>query len=523
MINTMLISDIVRFAALQDPDRPALIYDGRTTTYADLDRRVNRLANGLLEVARPGERVAILAENRPEFVDAYYGVPLAGMGLTFLNYRLHPREIAAILEHSGAEVLITEPQYHDRLREMGVAAKLRQVLVAGDGPPAEDINAVRYDDLVGGADPGLPPVEVGDGDLAWIIYTSGTTGMPKGAMLSHRNLVAAVSNSVMAWERGTDTITLMPWPLCHVAGYGVLVTHTNRRPLVLMRGYEPEAFLADIERHRITDTSVAPTMLSMLLRHPKIDQFDLSSVERVGYGAAPMPLEVLKHGMARFPKARFITGFGMTELGGNVLYQSPDAHLRALAGESDLLASVGRSMPLGSVRVVDDQLRDVEPGEVGELVVRAPQVTMGYWGNAAATEEAFAGGWFHSGDLARRDAEGNFYIVDRKKDMIVTGGENVYSREVEEIMYRHPTVAEAAAVGVPDETWGESIVAVIQLRAGATPDPDGIVALCQENLAGYKKPRRVVFMDELPKNAAGKILKRELRAGLPGAPPTTSP
>jgi acyl-CoA synthetase (AMP-forming)/AMP-acid ligase II len=232
-----------------------------------------------------------------------------------------------------------------------------------------------------------------------------------------------------------------------------------------------------------------------------------------------MPLEVLKRGMAQFPRARFLTGFGMTELGGNVLYQSPDAHLRALAGEPELLASVGRPMPLGAVRVVDDNLRDVATGEIGELVVRAPQVTMGYWGNPEATAEAFGGGWFHSGDLARKDAEGNFYIVDRKKDMILTGGENVYGKEVEDVIYRHPSVAEAAVVGVPDEMWGERVVAVIQLRAGAARDDEGILALCRDNLASYKKPRELIYLDELPRNAAGKILKRELRTRVAETPP----
>jgi acyl-CoA synthetase (AMP-forming)/AMP-acid ligase II len=209
----------------------------------------------------------------------------------------------------------------------------------------------------------------------------------------------------------------------------------------------------------------------------------------------------------------------MTELGGNVLYQSPDAHLRALAGEPELLASVGRPMPLGAVRVVDDNLRDVATGEIGELVVRAPQVTMGYWGNPEATAEAFGGGWFHSGDLARKDAEGNFYIVDRKKDMILTGGENVYGKEVEDVIYRHPSVAEAAVVGVPDEMWGERVVAVIQLRAGAARDDEGILALCRDNLASYKKPRELIYLDELPRNAAGKILKRELRTRVAETPP----
>ena len=512
----MLVSDIIRYGAVRDPDIPALVYKGETSTFRQLDERVNRLANGLLQVARPGDRIAILAENLPEYVTAYYGVPLAGMALTFLNYRLHPREIGAILENSGAELLIAEPSYYEKLRQAGVTSRLRLTILMGmDG--CDDTKAtVNYDDLVGNASPDAPPVEVSDTDLAWIIYTSGTTGVPKGAMLSHKNLISAVANSVMAWERGTDTVTLMPWPLCHVAGYGVLVTHMNRRPLVLMRGYEPDAFLSDIERYRITDTSVAPTMLSMLLRHPKIDDYDLSSVQRMAYGAAAMPVEVLKQAMVRFPKARFITGFGMTELAGNVLYQSPQAHVRALAGHPELLASVGRAMPLGSVRVVNTDMTDTPVGEVGELVVRAPQVMQGYWGNPEATADAFRGGWFHSGDLARRDGEGNFYIVDRMKDMIITGGENVYSREVEEVIYQHPTVAEAAVVGVPDEMWGERVVAVIQLRDGVAEDPDGIIALCRDNLAGYKTPRRVVFVGELPRNAAGKILKRELRNQVTG-------
>jgi len=517
VINTMLVSDLVRYAAVAEPDKPALVFDDTVTTFGELHARVNRLANGLLDLARPGDRVAILAENLPEYIDAYYGVPRAGMALTFLNYRLHPREIHAIIDNAGAEVLIVEPQYLDKLEEAGATGGLRQILLTGDKPAGGgDSRVVLLSDVVGQADPGVPSVEVGDDDLAWLIYTSGTTGLPKGVMLSHRNLISAVANSVMAWERGVDTLTLMPWPLCHVAGYGVLVNHANKRPLVLMRGYEPEAFLSAIQHHRITDCSVAPTMLSMLLRHPRIDEFDVSSVRRIGYGAAAMPIEVLRQGMAKFPNARFFTGFGMTELGGNVLYQSADAHLRALDGHPDLLASVGRAMPLGAVRVVDDQMNDTADDEVGELVIRAPQVTMGYWRNPEATAEAFSGDWFHSGDLARRDPEGNFYIVDRKKDMILTGGENVYSREVEEIIYRHPSVAEAAVVGEPDEMWGEIIVAVVQLKEGATGDPEGIVALCRDNLAGYKKPRKVVFVDEMPRNAAGKILKRELRRQVVG-------
>jgi acyl-CoA synthetase (AMP-forming)/AMP-acid ligase II len=508
----MLVSDLLGFAAARWPDAPALIFGERTQSYSELYGRAAQLANALQPVAAKGDRIAILAENCPEYIEAYYGVPMAGMALTFLNYRLHPRELEKIIDHSGATVLITEPNYFEALKAIGVTDRIRTVITVGRCP-----GAIEYDDFLQGAPTTPPAVDVDEPDLAWLIYTSGTTGPPKGAMLSHRNLVAAVCNSSMAWERESGGITLMPWPLCHVAGYGMLVNHTAGKPVVLMRGYEPEQFLTDIERHGITDISVAPVMLSMLLRHPSFDRFDVSTVRRIGYGAAPMPLEVLRQGMAKFPQAKFFTGFGMTELGGNVLYQTAEAHIRALAGEPELLASVGQPMPLGAVRVVDDDLEDVKAGQIGELVVRAPQVTFGYWGNPTATEEAFAGGWFHSGDLARRDEEGNFYIVDRKKDMIVTGGENVYSREVEEILYQHPAVAEAAVIGEPDKIWGEAIVAVIQTKLGVTVTAEELIALCRENLASYKKPRRVVFVDELPRNAAGKILKRQLRVDLTGA------
>ncbi|MBO0732479.1 MAG: AMP-binding protein, partial [Acidimicrobiaceae bacterium] len=311
----MLVSDLLGFSAAKHPGAPALIFGDRTYSFEELYQRASRLAGGLLQLASPGDRIAILAENLPEYVEAYYGVPMAGMALTFLNYRLHPREIEKILADAGAEVLITEPTYHDALAEAGVLAGLRHVVGVGDCH-----GVIPYDELLASAPPGPPNLEVDDREVAWLIYTSGTTGLPKGAMLSHRNLVSSVANTVMAWERSADASrALNPWPLCHVAGYGVLVHHTCGSSLYLMRGYEPEAFLRDIDQHRITDVSVAPTMLSMLLRHPSIDRYDVSSVQRVAYGSAAMPIEVLKQGMARFEGARWITGFGMTELGGNVL------------------------------------------------------------------------------------------------------------------------------------------------------------------------------------------------------------
>lgn len=502
----MKISDLLRFSAARKPDVDALRFGDRTWTYRELYADVCRLANGLRRIAAPGDRVAILAENHPEYVMAYYGVPLAGMALVFVNYRLGAREIAAILDDARPSVVIVEEKYLDNVPE-----GLARVVIDADVP-----GTTRFAELLDAPDDEL---DADDGAMAWLIYTSGTTGRPKGAMLSHRNIVAAVVNAGVAWEgSGDQAISLMPWPLCHIAGYGVLVNHMNAATLVLMRKYEPEQFLADIETHGVTDITAAPTMLSMLLRSPEIAKRDTGTIRRVGYGAAPMPVEVLRRAMKQFPNARFQTGFGMTELAGNVMVHTADDHIAAVEGRTDLLASIGKPMPLSAVRIVDPEGNDVPVGEVGELVIAGEQVAMAYWERPDATAEAFRNGWFHSGDLAKRDEEGYFYIVDRLKDMILTGGENVYSREVEDVLYAHPAVAEAAVIGEPDEEWGERVVAMIQPVAGADRPPEQeIIDFCRDRLAGFKRPRKVVYVDELPRNAAGKILKRELRTFLGSA------
>jgi acyl-CoA synthetase (AMP-forming)/AMP-acid ligase II len=502
----VLLSDIVAYKARGMPDQPALVFGGRSTTYAQLLERIHRVANAFGAVVERGDRVAILAENCPEYVECYYGIPKAGIALTLINYRLHPREMAWILQNSGARVLIVEPPYLDAIK--GVRADIPGVerfVVIGDD----------YENMVQAAPSSEPDVGTEDTDLAWLLYTSGTTGLPKGAMLTHRNLVTAVANSCIAWSTAEMT-AVFPFPLYHVAGYVVPIIHMVGGTLVLMRAYDPVGLLREVQDNRATDITGAPTMLNMLVQHPDFDRYDVSSVRRIGYGAAPMPAEVVRAVMAKFPAAEFQTGFGMTELGGNVMYFSDADHKRALVANPQLLTSVGKPMPLSTIRVVDDQLCDVGPNEIGELVIQGDQVTSGYWQNPEATKEAFAGGWFHSGDLAKLDEDGYLYIVDRKKDMIISGGENVYSREVEEVIYEHPAVAEVAVIGLPDMTWGENVTAVVTLRKGMEASEEELIEFCRARLASYKKPKAVFFVDELPKNPSGKILKRELRARYAG-------
>jgi acyl-CoA synthetase (AMP-forming)/AMP-acid ligase II len=511
----MRISDVVAFAALRAPEVTALEFEGRSWTYRELHADVCRLAHGLGGLAAPGDRVAVLTENNPEYVLAYYGVPLAGMALVFVNYRLAPREVVDLLSDAAPTVLVTEAKFLDTARAAAAAVDSIRTIVTVDG--AVD-GALPFAELLDGqptTEPALPDEDA----PAWLLYTSGTTGRAKGAVLTHRNVVAAVVNAGVSWTRGDSAeggaeqvVSLCPWPLCHIAGYGVVVSHLGGDTVVLLRRYDPEGFLAAVAEHRVTSTTAAPTMLAMLLRHPAFESYDTSSITRIGYGSAPMPVATLREAMRRFPNARFQTGFGMTELAGNVLVHSAEDHVAAAEGRTELLASVGRPMALSAVRVVDEDGRDCPPDEVGELVVRGDQVCSGYWNRPDASAEAFRDGWFRSGDLARRDAQGYYYIVDRRKDMILTGGENVYSREVEEVLHHHPAVAAAAVVGAPDEVWGERVVAVIEPVAGQAPTEAEIREFCAGQLAGYKCPRQVLVVDELPRNTVGKILKRELRA-----------
>jgi acyl-CoA synthetase (AMP-forming)/AMP-acid ligase II len=401
---------------------------------------------------------------------------MAGMALTILNFRSHPDQVAALLRHSGAGVLIVAAEFADlvaRIREE--IPGVHTVVSIGGGPVESD---TAWEEFVGGAEAVEPPVRPAADDTAWLVYTSGTTGTPKGVMLSHRNLLAGVTSSALQWDLPEDTVFLFCFPLCHVGGYVTLVNHLLGATVGFLRTYDNATFLRLVDEWQVTQTGLAPTMISFLLRDPALETSALTTLQAVGYGSAAIPAAVLREGLQRFG-CDFYQGMGMTELAGNVLHLDAAAHRRAAAGETALLMSAGKPMRLADIRVVDDEFADVAVGEIGEMVVRADQVTAGYWNDPQATEAAFTDGWFRTGDLVRQDDEGFVYIVDRKKDLIISGGEVV------------------CAVVVP--------------RPGVTVAAADIIAGCREHLAGFQVPRRVEFVDALPKNVTGKILKRELR------------
>jgi acyl-CoA synthetase (AMP-forming)/AMP-acid ligase II len=500
----MRLHDILELNARRRGSSPALVsQDGRCQTFAELCDRSLRLASALAADGQPGDHVAILADNQPEYVEAYYGVPAAGQRLVFLNYRLAVPELVRIVNDARATRLLYAPAF------TGVVERMRPELETVRstlelGAPLERFIAPH---------PARAPFPaLDDREIAWIIYTSGTTGMPKGAMLSHRNLFASIFNSQVSQpgEPPENPYFLMPFPLCHIAGFAVLGQHLVGNPVALMTAYSSAAWMRMVDELRITGTALAPTMINMLLNDPGIATHDLGSLRSLGYGASSIPAEVLRRAMARFGPI-FTQGFGMTELAGNVIFMSKADHVRADREAPELLRAAGRVGALAAVRIVDAEDNDCPVGVAGEIVVRGDQVLAGYWNRPEANAEAFRGGWFHTGDVARMDDEGFVYIVDRKKDMIVSGGENVYPREVEEVLFQHPAVAEAAVFGLPDTHWGERVSAAIVLRPEARVEPAELDAFCRGRLAGYKRPRDWHVVSEIPKNVSGKVLKRELR------------
>ncbi len=482
----MLLHDVLADAARRAPDTPAVITERETVTFAELVERVADRAARISVLTAPGDRVAVLAENRVEYVELYYAAPLAGRVLVPLNHRLHPEEWRHTLDASGARLVFGDAPLLDRLD-----AAARPTIAFDDDPASSREGSF------------VPPPRDPD-DVAWLIGTSGTTGSPKLAMLSDANLLAAVDATLPARPVGDTDVLLTPFPLCHVAGYNVFVLHRRARPIVLQRTFDAVGLTRLVREHSVTMLSLAPTMIAMLLDHPDVDDADLATVHALGYGASPIPGTVLRRVIDRWDWD-CSQGFGMTELAGNALFLGPDEHRRAAAGDDRLLVAAGRPSPGVEVRL----------GSGDELLVRAPQLMRGYWQDPAATTAALGNGWLHTGDVARIDDDGIVTIVDRKKDVIVSGGENVASREVEEVLHTHPAVGDVAVVGIPDPRWGEQVCAVVVARADVAATD--LVAHCRAQLAGFKCPRRVEFVDALPRNASGKILKHRLRAELAAA------
>src|SRR5215213_5699087 len=497
----MTMSDQLARHARKTPDAVALRFDGAGRTYADLDERVTRLARALGDRGiGPGDRIAVLALNGMEVWETYLAGVRLGAIVVPVNFRLVADEVAYVLGDSGAVALVVDSALAE------VAAKARAKV---PGVRAVPTIGGDYEEALAAAGTEPLDVEVDEGAAAFIMYTSGTTGRPKGAVLTHRNLLMHVFSQVthLGWH-SQDRIAAPGAPLFHIAGLAgglppLLLGGTN--VIIKSGSFDPVETLDLIEREKISSIFLVPAMWAAVVAVPGIAARDLAHLRRISWGAAPASTTLLQKMIDTFPQAEVVTAFGQTECSPVTCF---------LRGEDSLrkIGSVGTPMLNVEVRVVDDAMNDVPRGEVGEIVYRSPMVMKEYWGKPEATAEAFAGGWFHSGDLVRQDEDGYLYVVDRKKDMIITGGENVYCAEVEDVLAGHPKVGEVALIGVPDARYGEAPLAVVAPRDPVDPPtPAELTAWCRERLAGYKNPREYSIVGALPRNPSGKVLKTRLR------------
>ena len=499
------LADIVRVHGAERGDRPMLTFEGRTTTYADMDRRSNQVAQALVAAGvGKDDRVAFIDKNVPEYFEVTFAAAKLDAVTVAVNWRLAPREIAQIVNDAGAKVLVVGPDFAAQVAQVEDQLDTVTTIVAV-GEHDRWVGYHAWVDAQPADDPGVSP---GPESVALQLYTSGTTGLPKGVMLTNDNLFGLLGGATSLWHFDADMVNLGIMPLFHIAGSGWnIAVMSMGGHTVLLRDVDPGAILRAIPEHGVTHAFMVPAVLQFLLMTPGVEETDFSTLGTLVYGASPITDKVLTKAMAAFG-ADFIQVYGLTETTGAVTQL--DAADHDPEGNPDLLRSCGKPMPGVELRIVGEEGDDSPAGEVGEIWIRSPQNTAGYWRKPEETAAALTDdGWFKTGD-AGYVKDGYLYLYDRVKDMIVSGGENVYPAEVENVLMMHPGVADVAVIGVPHERWGETVKAVV-VPAAERPTPEELIAYAREQLAHYKCPTSVDFAEALPRNPSGKILKRELR------------
>jgi len=500
----------LRRALQLNPHGIAILEGDRKLTWAQLGERVGRLAGALrqLGVAK-GDRVAVLMLNSSRYLELYLAVGWAGAVIVPLNIRWSVGENRDALTDCTARLLVVDSAFKEAGKALAAAIPGLALVHADDGEPAAGVPG--YESLLAAAE-AIPDVMAGRDDVTGIFYTGGTTGRSKGVTLSHGNVMFNALQSLAEGVFPADAVYLHAPPMFHIAnGWSMYCMFINGGINAVIKAFTPEAAAAAIERFRVTNTLFVPTMIQMFVDHPGIGKYDLSSLRQIVYGASPIAEAVLDRAMARLPGVRFLQAYGMTELSPLATVLMPEEHVGA--GRAKGRHRSGGRPSLGvEIRIVDADDRPVAPGTVGEIAVRGDNVMLGYWNRPEETAKAIVGGWMHTGDGGYMDEDGFVYIVDRIKDMIITGGENVYSTEVENVVAQHPAVQQCAVIGIPHPQWGEAVHAVVVVKPGTTLQPDELIAFCKERIGHYKCPRSVeVRTEALPLSGAGKILKRELR------------
>jgi fatty-acyl-CoA synthase len=499
-------SYILKQNADKYPDKECLIGLGKRLTYRQLDERVNRLTQGLIDLGLgKGNIVAVLLSNCCEYIEITFAVNRIGAAWLPLNYRLASEEFHYILENSEAKALITEPEFTPVISSIRQRLpELKNCILLGSGVPKDWISYEKLMESNKGSNPLHADVELDD--LHRLMYTSGTTAHPKGVMLTYGNLYWKNFGHILTFSLTEADRTLVIGPLYHVGGMDLPGTGTLHAggSLIILQRFDAIEILKTIDQEKVTNLWLSPAMTIMLFQEPTFDKYDVSTVRFIIDGGEKMPPTLIKEFKNKFPNAWFVDAYGLTET------VSGDTFLDK-AKMLDKIGSVGKPLPHLHVRVIDDDGRDVAPNQTGEVVLKGPKVFKGYWKNPEATAMALKDGWFHTGDIGTLDENGYLYIIDRKKDMIISGGENIASLEVERVIYELEAVLEAAVVGIPHPKWLEVPKAYVVLKPGATITAEQLIEHCMKKLAKFKVPKEVEFIDQLPRNPTGKVLKRELR------------
>ena len=498
------------------PDKVAIVFEDKRYTFSQLNERVNRVGDALLEIGiQKGDRVAMLQVNTNQCVETYFAAAKLGAIMVPLNFRAKQDELIYMLENAEAKVLLVGNRYLDMARAMlPNLPSVKHTIIIDDKQP----DMLYYEALVSSSPPDEVFSEIEDEDITILVYTAGSTGRPKGVPLRHSGFAAYVLETVDPASPDVEERNLLTVPLSHVAGLqAMLAAVYGGRTLVLMRQFETKEWMETVQREQVTRAMLVPTMLKRVIDDPDFTKYNLGSLKVLTYGAAPMPFEVISKAIEVMPWVRFINAFGQTETASTITALGPEDHIIEGTQEERekklkrLTSSIGRPLPDVEVKVVDEQGKEVPPGEVGEIMARGPRVMSGYWRDEQKTAQVMTPeGWLHTGDMGWVDEEGYIYLAGRGDDMIIRGGENISPEEVENVLYSHPKIEEAAVIGVPDPEWGQEPAAFVVLKSRNTATAEEIIEYCR-SILGFKRPRAVVFLDSLPRNPMGKVLKRVLR------------
>lgn len=502
--------ELIKRGAIYFPNHTGVIYEGKKLTFEQVYRNSNRLANALLKLGlKKGDRVAFLLANSLQSVEIDFALLLTGLVRVPLNTRLSEKEHRHMIQETGAKALLFTEEFSERAVQLKESCENLHYFCQMNGTPKASW-IINMTESVQSESDDEPNVKVEDSDIATIQYTSGTTGVLKAAVHTHEVWAAICNNILTSLDIRENDVMLHAAPLTHASGTLVLPHWIRGAANSILPGFEPKQYLEVIHHEKPTILNLVPTMIVMLLSQPDVEKYSFESVRNIIYGASPMPREALRKGLDLWgPK--FVQYYGQTEAPLILSILDKKDHIGDGPEVEKRLLSCGRPVSTTSIKIVDENNQEVPAGEIGEIAVKTSQMMVGYWKAPKLTKETIVDGWIHTRDMGYLDEDGYLYLVDRKSDMIISGGFNVYPREVEEVLYQHPAVLEAAVVGVPDEKWVETVKAFVVLKKNHTATEEEIIEFCKERLASYKKPTSVEFIDELPKSPVGKVVRRVLR------------